>query len=195
MARPKKLVNYYISLCAHHRELMKSAGSCSSSLLFMMKVTVCLFKSDSLKVLTALIVMSTFQVLLWSLLCNLIYMLNLLYPTGLADSHWLAIFWLFAAGNVCRYWQSFWGIEDRKRWGPPQELLCAWEEWNSMSSFSIFGNKKSYLENEWEWTVKRCQCHHQQLGEILRWQCHELHMEKSDDTVLLRQQLHGWTRR
>jgi hypothetical protein len=64
-----------------------------------------------------------------------------------------------------------------------------------MSSFSIFGNKKSYLENEWEWTVKRCQCHHQQLGEILRWQCHELHMEKSDDTVLLRQQLHGWTRR
>jgi len=37
MARPKNLVNYYISLCAHHRELMKSAGSCSSSLLFMMK--------------------------------------------------------------------------------------------------------------------------------------------------------------
>jgi len=49
MARPKKLVNYYISLCAHHRELMKSAGSCSSSLLFTMKVTVCLFKSNSLK--------------------------------------------------------------------------------------------------------------------------------------------------
>jgi hypothetical protein len=78
---------------------MKPAGSCSSSLLFMMKVTVFLFKSNSLKVLTALIVTSTFQVLLWSLLCNLIYMLNLLYPTGLADSHWLAI--LIACSRKC----------------------------------------------------------------------------------------------
>jgi hypothetical protein len=67
MACPKNLANYYISLCAHHQELMKSAGSCSSSLLFMMKVTVCLFKSNSLKVLTALIVTSTFQVLLCTL--------------------------------------------------------------------------------------------------------------------------------
>jgi hypothetical protein len=49
------------------------------------------------------------------------------------------------------------------------------------------------LENKWERIVKRCQCHHQQLGEILRWQWHELHMEKSDDTVFLRQQLRGWT--
>jgi hypothetical protein len=37
MACPKNLANCYISLCAHHRELMKSAESCSSSLLFMMK--------------------------------------------------------------------------------------------------------------------------------------------------------------
>jgi hypothetical protein len=22
------------------------------------------------------------------------------------------------------------------------------------------------LDNKWEWIVKRCQCHHQQLGEI-----------------------------
>jgi hypothetical protein len=34
------------------------------------------------------------------------------------------------------------------------------------------------LENKWERIVKRCQCNHQRLGEILRWQCHELHMKK-----------------
>jgi len=44
-------------LCTHLWELMKSVGSHgSSSLLFMMKVMVCHFVSDSHEVMTALIV-------------------------------------------------------------------------------------------------------------------------------------------
>jgi hypothetical protein len=58
MVCPSFWADYYIFIYTHCWELMNLVGSHgSSSLLFMMKVMVCHFVSDSHEVMTALIVM------------------------------------------------------------------------------------------------------------------------------------------
>jgi hypothetical protein len=58
MVCPSFWEDYYMLIYTHCWELMNSLGSHGSlSLPFMMKVTVCHFVSDSLEVMTALIVL------------------------------------------------------------------------------------------------------------------------------------------
>jgi hypothetical protein len=72
MVCPSFWEDYYMLIYTHCWELMNSVGSHGSlSPLFMMKVMVCHFVSDSPEVMTALIVM-LLLILLWRFLCNFI---------------------------------------------------------------------------------------------------------------------------